>query len=177
MKLTDEQKALLAWKLGPGDSNKFLRGENPIPEKKVRATAESWKNKPMSDKFGTLALHVHITDENMKIIQMGHIPEVMEDHWFMWCDDTHIRFYRSWTGECMFEAEYCKENQGEGYIIGNVKVNLSDEIDFAFGPEASCALFMCLIRAEIASQWEGIHSHEDLYWDRFIDALEKDKKE
>ena len=88
MKLTDEQKALLAWKLGPGDANKFLRGENPIPEKKVRATADSWKIKPISDKCGTLVLHMYIRDDNMEILKMGHIPEVMEDHWFIWCDDS-----------------------------------------------------------------------------------------
>ena len=176
MKLTDEQKTLLAWKLGPGDANKFLRGENPIPEKKVRATADSWKIKPISDKCGTLVLHMHITDANMEIIMMGHIPETMEDHWFIWCDDSHIRIHRSWSGECMFEAEYSKNPDGNGYTIGDVKVNLSDEMDYAFSPQASYALFRCLIRAEIASQWNGTHTHsmEDLYWNHFIDELEKD---
>lgn len=175
MKLTDEQKAMLAWKLGPGDANKFLREENPVPEKRVRATADSRENKPMSSKFGTLVLNLHITDANMEVIRMGHIPEVQEDHWFIWCDDSAIRICRSWTGACMFEAEYTKESEGDGYKITEVKVNLDkDEMDFTFGPEASCALFMCLIRAEIASQWQGRHSLKDLYWDKFIHALEKE---
>lgn len=174
MRLTEEQKALLAWKLGPGDANKFLRGENSIPEKKIRATADNCNIKPISGKYGTLRIDLHIDKSNMDILRMGHIPEVMEDHWFIWCDDSHISIHRSWSGECMFEAEYCKETEGDGYMIGTVKVNLGDEMDYSFGPEASCALFMCLIRAEIASQWDGFRSMEDLYWDKFIEALERE---
>lgn len=173
MKLTDEQKAMLAWKLCPGDANKFLRGENPIPEKKVRATADSWKNLPISNKCGTLVLNQYITAKNMEVIRMGHIPEVMEDHWFIWCDDSHIRIHRSWTGICMFEAEYRKAADDDGYVIGDVKVNLDDSVEYAFGPDASCALFMCLIRAEIASAWKSGDSQKELYWDSFIDKIEK----
>lgn len=176
MKLTDEQKAMLAWKLGPGDANKFLRCENSIPEKREKATAESWKNTPIPDKCGSLDIHLQIDAQNMKLLQMGHIPEVMEDHWFIWCDDSHIRIHRSWTGACMFEAEYSKDDDSEGYIIGKLKVNLSDEMDYVFGPKASFALFSCLIRAEIASQWEGFRSEEDLFWDNFIEALEEEKR-
>ena len=57
----------------------------------------------------------------MSIVKMGHIPDAMEDHWFMYCDDDTIRYYRSWTGFCIFIAKY-KEVDG-GYLITELEVN------------------------------------------------------
>lgn len=116
---------------------------------------DEWKNLPISNKCGTLVLNQYITAKNMEVIRMGHIPEVMEDHWFIWCDDSHIRIHRSWTGICMFEAEYRKAADDDGYVIGDVKVNLDDSVEYA--------LFMCLIRAEIASAWKSGDSQKDIY--------------
>lgn len=174
MKLTDEQKALLAWKMGPGDANKFLRGENPVPRKGGKASADGFDVKPMSAKFGRLVLNIHITEANMEVLRQGHVPQVQEDHWLILTDETCIRIYRSWTGACMFEANYRKETNGEGYVIEDVKVNLDrEEMDYVFGPDASCQLFICLIRAEFASQWEDVDEGIWMYWDQFIECIEK----
>ena len=32
-KLTDEQKAMLLWKLAPGGANKVISGQSPVPSK------------------------------------------------------------------------------------------------------------------------------------------------
>ena len=42
---------------------------------------------------------------------MGHIPEVMEDHWFMYCDENSINYFRSWTGNQIFKGYYRLENE------------------------------------------------------------------
>jgi hypothetical protein len=40
---------------------------------------------------------IEVDAEDMEILRKGHIPNAQEDHWFMYCDDEHIRYYRSWT--------------------------------------------------------------------------------
>ena len=172
-RLTDEQKAMLTWKFAPGDANRFVMGEKSVPEKKTRASADSWNIKPMSDKTGTLVMNEFIRSDNMEIIRMGHIPEVQEDHWFIWCDDSHIRIYRSWTGACMYDAEYEKCTDADGYMIKDVKVNLDRDELTTFGPEASACLFMTLIRAEIATRWKNAVWLEHAMFDKFIDNVDK----
>ena len=34
----------------------------------------------------------------------------MEDHWFMFCDDNSINYFRSWTGIQIFKGHYKLEN-------------------------------------------------------------------
>ena len=62
-----------------------------------------------------------ITKEEMNILKMGHIPEVMEDHWFMYCDDNSINYYRSWTGIQIFKAYY--KIVDDEYVIYEIDVN------------------------------------------------------
>lgn len=162
--MTDEQKALFLWKLGPGDVNKLLMGQNPIPEKHVRATADSWEIKPMPEKTGFLSLNVRIGDGEMDRLLMGHIPEVQEDHWFIWCDDTTIHVHRSWTGECVFEGTY--ENREDGKYLTGIRVNICTESIPGMAPCAAAALYLSLVAAEVGYDWE-------YYWDRFIEATEK----
>ena len=160
-----ERRALLLWKLGPGDMNRLMSGENPCPEKTQRATADSWQNlQQMPEKVGLVKMGVPVSAEDMEILRMGHIPAVMEDHWFMYCDDTAIRYYRSWTGTLIFEAEYCRD--GDGYKITSLKVNLECGDVPWMGPQAAGSLFMCLAAADIDADWYR-------FWERFVENLEK----
>lgn len=46
----EEEKALMMWKLGAGNSAKRFNGENPIPEKTKVATKDTWNVEPMPEK-------------------------------------------------------------------------------------------------------------------------------
>ena len=37
----------------------------------------------------------------MDQIRAGHIPEMMEDKWFIYWQDDRLFFHRSWTGYCI----------------------------------------------------------------------------
>jgi len=168
MKANEEQKqqlALLLWKMGPGDINKLLSGGNPIPEKKTRATSESWKVMPMGDKTGTVRMNVSVSPEDMAILEMGHIPQVQEDHWFMYCENNSIRFYRSWTGTPVFFADY--EKTGDGFVFTKLTVNIGDG-GFGFGPKAAGDLFMTLTAAEIGADWMR-------HWKHFEESVIENK--
>lgn len=75
------------------------------PAKKV-ATEKSWHTEPMPEQHVVLNLDATISSDDMQMVKKGHIPEAMEDHWFMYCDDTTIRYFRSWSGYCIFIAKY-----------------------------------------------------------------------
>ena len=64
---------------------------------------------------------IDVSEADMDILRRGHIPDAMEDHWFMYCDDKAIRYYRSWTGMPAFEARYVKTNLGAK--ITSLKMN------------------------------------------------------
>ena len=81
-------------------------------KEKEKATADSWGILPVTGDSVTKAMDFLLTDHQMQQIAMGHIPDAMEDHWFMYCDDQYIRYYRSWTGRCAFIAKYKKIDSG-----------------------------------------------------------------
>jgi uncharacterized protein (TIGR02452 family) len=146
-KLTkDEIKALMMWKMGAGNSAKRFNGENPILAKTKVATRDSWKTLPMPDGNTTIPMDVVISREAMDIVKMGHIPSAMEDHWFMYCDDDTIRYYRSWTGICIFVAKY--EECGEQYRITELTANREQEQYGSSDDEHDVALFLALLTEE-----------------------------
>lgn len=105
-------KALMMWKMGAGNSAKRFNGENPIPVKTVVATKDSWSIMPMPEQHTTIPVGVILPENAMECVKYGHIPDAMEDHWFMYCDDNTIRYYRSWTGFCIYVAKYEKVDDG-----------------------------------------------------------------
>ena len=150
----EELKAVKMWTMGAGNSAKRFCGENPIPEKKKTATKDSWANLPMPEQCGVIPMHVEIPAEAMRIVKQGHIPEAMEDHWFMYCDESTIRYYRSWTGICIFIAKY--EESGNKCLITELKVNRNSSQYGSTDNEKDKALFMVLLTEEYggdASMW------------------------
>lgn len=107
--------------MGTWQLNRVLRGEDPDPMPTERATAESWETSPMPEQNVSVRLRVRVSAEEMARIEMGHIPQEMEDKWFMYCDGGHIRWFRSWSGYCIFDAEY--EKAGTDYLITRLTIN------------------------------------------------------
>ena len=140
------RQALLMWKMGAGNSAKRFNGENPIPQKTKVATKDSWNVEPMPDKHTTIPMEVSIPSAAMRIVKYGHIPDAMEDHWFMYCDETTIRYYRSWTGFCIYVAKY--EDDGVNCRITELTVNRNPEQYTCTENEHDVALFMALLTEE-----------------------------
>lgn len=150
-------KALKMWKMGAGNSAKRFNGENPIPEKAEVATKDSWKTLPMPDNNTVIPMDLTIPSAAMRIVKFGHIPDAMEDHWFMYCDETTIRYYRSWTGICIFVARYVID--GELCRITELQVN-RDPVQYgSTDDEHDKALFMALLTEEYGGD-------ATQYWDK-----------
>ena len=148
-------KALMMWKMGAGNSAKRFNGENPIPVKTVVATKDSWTIMPMPEQHTTIPVGVILPENAMECVKYGHIPDAMEDHWFMYCDDNTIRYYRSWTGFCIYVARY--EKVDEGYKITDLTVNRYPEQYKCDDDKHDLALFMTLLTEEYGGD-------ASLYW-------------
>ena len=166
--------AIMHWKLGLGDFNKVLSGESPLPDKTKIATAKDWQTEPMPDdpqEVTNMPFDFKITNNAMSIIRKGHIPEVQEDHWFMYCDDEYIRYYRSWTGMCGFEAHYMKTEGG--YVVDNLKMNHALAEFGVNGDEAGAALFCYLVIAESGGDAESAWQNYVKNWDMLVQKYSK----
>ncbi len=154
---TSESNALKMWKMGAGNSAKRFNGENPIPAKTEVATKDSWKTKPMPAEHVLIPMNVEIPRAAMQVVKCGHIPDAMEDHWFMYCDDSTIRYYRSWTGICIFVAKYVEtENQ---CTITELQVNRDPDQYGSKDNDHDVALFMALLTEEYGGD-------ASQYWDK-----------
>lgn len=175
-----QMESMMFWKLGAGNMGKFFNMENPMPDKTVKATKDSWQTKeiPMDD-VADISMKFAVPEPQMKALMQGHIPEAQEDHWFMYCDSNHIRYYRSWTGECAFEAHFHKE--GENYVIDHLFANIALNEFGVNGDIPAKALFLYLIKSDIENVnhrcWTGyIQAWEDQF-KKNIDSAEERKKQ
>lgn len=98
------------------------------------ATKDSWKTLPMPAKHVTVPMDIPLTAGQMANVRLGHIPMAMEDHWFMYCTDSRICYHRSWTGYCIFEADY--EASGDGFRVTGLTINTDPEQHTATPEEA-----------------------------------------
>lgn len=163
-----EFQAIMLWKLGLGHMGKFFNGENPLPDKTQRATRYSWKIETMPERdVTTLKVDIQISDADMRIIRRGHIPEAQEDHWFMYCDTEHIRYFRSWTGMCAYEAHYTRVD--DHWHIDRLTVNHALCEFGVNGDEPGEYLFVYLLTAETGAdatpQWDAyLKKWEETYF-------------
>ena len=138
----------LIWKMGLGHSGKLIEGKNPIPKKTEIATKYTWKNiKKMPKQHIVVNLDIDISTEMIGTIKYGHIPEEMEDHWFMYCDEDTIRYYRSWTGFCIYECKFIKS--GYNYKLTELTINRDPNQYGEKNIDADITLFMYLIVSEV----------------------------
>jgi hypothetical protein len=67
-----------------------------------QAVKTDWQTKPISQKQKTLACRQEFTSEEYAKLQLGVIPEQMEDKWFIYFSNNKLYFHRSWTGFCIY---------------------------------------------------------------------------
>lgn len=158
----------MRWKLGLGNlNNTIFFDKSPIPGKKEVATMDMCETTSMpadAEDVSDIETNFTLSAEQMTILRYGHIPEAQEDHWFMVCDEEYIRYFRSWTGMCAFEAHYHKTTEGN-YCIDNLKIN-HGLCEFGVnGDVAGFVLFRYLIIAEVGGDAESAWDDYLYEWD------------
>jgi len=64
---------------------------------------------------------LELSEEDLRRISRSHIPQDMDDKWFIFREETQLYFHRSWTGACIFVATI--ELRESGAVITEAKVN------------------------------------------------------
>ena len=116
-----------------------------IGKKGNRADADDWKCIPFS-KFKKAECNIVLTQKEFEKIFMGHIPMAMEDHWFMYCDNESINYFRSWTGIQIFKGYYRFENNH--YVINLLEINNNKNEYTEDDTKKSIETFNHLIKSE-----------------------------
>jgi hypothetical protein len=89
--------------------------------KKNRATAESWRNRPLPPQHKELLLSGSYSREEYVRLSMGHVPQGPDDKWFIYLDDEWLYFHRASTGTCIFQLQIVPD--GEKYQAVKLLVN------------------------------------------------------
>ncbi len=78
-----------------------------IPEAKI-AEKGDWKTVDMPEKNSLFTLHRSFTDEQMKVLRKGNIPQAMEDKWFLYMEGNTLYAHRSWSGFCIYRITFAQ---------------------------------------------------------------------
>lgn len=89
------------------------------------AVRDSWKTLDLPDEVATFDLNFDLSSEELGRISLGHVPEDMDDKWFIYRAGDRLFFHRSWTGICVYSAAI--EESENGGRIGRVLVNRNPE--------------------------------------------------
>jgi len=77
----------------------------------VNAYASSWKHEPFTD--GKPILYKAVWgDDQFARIRAGLVPRQMEDKWFIFYEDPHVFFHRSWTGQPIYRLTVARITDG-----------------------------------------------------------------
>jgi hypothetical protein len=70
------------------------------------ATRSDWETESLSEKRERVEVRRRYSLFDWERIQMGFLPMEMEDKWFIYAENYSVRFHRSWTGICIYTAEF-----------------------------------------------------------------------
>jgi len=105
---------------------------------RVRAKKESWKTVDMPEDKVILPINKKYSKEEYNKLKQGFIPKVMEEKWFIYFEEQKLYFHRSWTGLCVYELNFIKDNGkyiiSKGYLNGKIaeqrdSMSLKEEVN------------------------------------------------
>lgn len=69
-----------------------------------------WKTIDMPAQTQQFTMEMHFTQSDVEQLKQGHIPEEMEDKWFLYYQDNQLYIHRSWTGICIYIVSILQES-------------------------------------------------------------------
>jgi len=97
------------------------------------ADRQSWKNLPAPSEREKFGVSWTFPAEMGDRMLAGHIPEAMDDRWFILMEEGWLLFHRSWTGYCIFGLKVDTLPEGvsisEGWVSRNADEYKSTDLD------------------------------------------------
>ena len=159
-----EQKRFVAeWTMGLGVMGDPTN-KGTASQQQRRAIRSDWKTRPMPMERTEIDLGLSVTTEEFERLAMGHIPQVMEDHWFMYFDGESLCFHRSWTGICIFKVHVVRNKAEDAYVLTCVTAN-RDRSQYSRTNDKSDQLMAVILVGQVlgkdvGSLWEAYHASE-----------------
>ena len=75
-----------------------------MPKKALKSDWDRYE--PMPEEHVVLSFQHEYSPGDYEKIQYGVIPEQMEDKWFIYFEENKLHCHRSWTGNCLYIAEF-----------------------------------------------------------------------
>lgn len=113
----DDRDIMQSWTI---DIMPFMNAYRDASDRGV-AEARSWKNNPMPEARSTFSLDMPLSLEEYTQVLRGFVPGSAQDRWFAFFDGTVLRFCRSYSGNCIFEATI--ERRDTDFLVSQVVVN------------------------------------------------------
>ena len=87
----------------------------------IRAARGLWQTNEMPEKRSLFEFRRHFSPPEFALVNLGKVPERMEDKWFIFFEEPWVFFHRSWTGDCIFKLRL--EPDDIGYNVAEAWVN------------------------------------------------------
>lgn len=116
----------------------------------MKATKESWKTEPMPKERELLPFEGFYTDLDAENMMKGHIPEEMEDKWFIYFDRGWLYFHRSWTGHCIYMVKL--DGSPAGVRTVEAWVNRDKSQYNSSGMESDLSILTSLINSKLITK-------------------------
>jgi hypothetical protein len=91
----------------------------------IQTSRNDWKTYPLPTQQTALTVSRPFTEAEMDGIRRGHIPYEMEDKWFIYFEGDTLYLHRSWTGYCIFVADFARVD--DRYEVTRLLVNRDPE--------------------------------------------------
>jgi hypothetical protein len=98
----------------------FTMDQNADNSRK-KATRDRWKAEPLPESVARLQYTRTFSAQEYEKLSYGLIPNEMEDKWFIYLEQGHLYFHRSWTGVCVYRVRF--ERVDETYFAIEALVN------------------------------------------------------
>ena len=97
------------------------------------ADRNSWKNSPPPVKREEFNVDWTFPADMGQRMMTGHIPEGMDDRWFILMENGWLLFHRSWTGNCIFGLKVVDLPEGmainQGWVSRKTEEHSSTDIE------------------------------------------------
>lgn len=80
-------------------------------DERTAAKAGDWRAEPFAE-VSQIPYCASFSPEQAQTLELGLLPEVMEDKWFIYFDPPHLYFHRSWTGQPVYRVRLGQTGDG-----------------------------------------------------------------
>jgi len=84
------------------------------------AVSSNWKIEPFGD-VTEIPYDAEFSASEFEQINVGLIPQAMEDKWFVFYENETLFFHRSWTGQAVFKVKL--KASSDGFVVSQALIS------------------------------------------------------